>query len=207
MPPLSSSVHGSCRSFPVTQGWETEGIAGILSTVVIKLQRLTTEYDCIEDRVKISGETRGDGPIVLWLTNRLATRTVPQLLRWLENQAAPIAGSSSTLPASPAARRELQNFAQAAAVAELKQREPVVATAGASSWIVKAIDISATRSRIGMTFRGDRDQAASVSFDATALRQWLSILHRAWSAAQWPPLVWPDWVERATAPPHDVVRH
>ena len=66
--------------------------------MVIKLQRLTTEYIVIEDRMRISGETRDAGPVVMWLTNRLAMRVVPQLLRWLEDQAAPTAGSSSDSP-------------------------------------------------------------------------------------------------------------
>ena len=78
--------------------------------MVIKLQRLTTEYIVIEDRIRISGETRDSGPVVMWLTNRLAMRAVPQLLRWLEDQAAPTTGSSSD---SPGLKRELQSFAQA----------------------------------------------------------------------------------------------
>jgi hypothetical protein len=175
--------------------------------MVIKLERLTTEYIEIEDRMRISGETRDTQPVVMWLTNRLAMRAVPQLLRWLENQAAPPIGSSSASAAPPAVKRELQSFAQAAAVAGLKQQKPVIAEANVPSWIVKVIDITATQGRLSMTFRGEPDQAASVRFDAIGLRQWLSILHRAWSTAQWPPLVWPDWIKRDESAPQDVVRH
>ena len=172
--------------------------------MVIKLQRLTTEYIVIEDRIRISGETRDSGPVVMWLTNRLAMRVVPQLLRWLEDQAAPTAGSSSD---SPGLKRELQSFAQAAAVAGLKPHKPVIAEAGTSSWIVQAIDITVTRGRLSLTFRGELDQSASLPFDAKGLRQWLSIVHRAWLKAQWPSLVWPDWIKREESPPQDVVRH
>lgn len=172
--------------------------------MVTKLQRLTTEYIDIEDRIRISGETPDSGPVVMWLTNRLAARAVPQLLRWLEDQAAPTAGSSSDFPAL---KRELQSFAQAAAVAGLKRHEPVVAGASTPSWIVQAIDITAARGRLSLTFRGEPDQSARVPFDATGLRQWLSILHRAWSKAQWSPIVWPDWIEREESPPQDAVRH
>jgi hypothetical protein len=104
-------------------------------------------------------------------------------------------------------KRELQSFAQAAAVAGLRQQKPVVAEARTPSWVVKAIDITTTRASLSMTFRGAQDQSSSLRFDATALRQWLSILHRAWSKAQWPSLVWPDWIERDESPPQDVVRH
>jgi hypothetical protein len=58
-----------------------------------------------------------------------------------------------------------------------------------------------------MTFRGEQDQSASVRFDAMALRQWLPILHRAWSKAQWPPLVWPGWIKHDEFPTQDGVRH
>lgn len=175
--------------------------------MVIKLHRLTTEYSVIEDRLRITGETRDAGPVVMWLTNRLATRAIAQLLRWLESRAAPTVGSSSAPPASPMVKRELQSFAQAAAVAGLKRQNPVMAQASAPGWIVKAIDITTTRGALIMTFHGEEDQSASLRFDATGVRQWLSILHRAWSKAQWPAVVWPDWIERDQPAPQDVVRH
>ncbi|HTE36014.1 MAG TPA: hypothetical protein VK630_05675, partial [Reyranella sp.] len=84
---------------------------------------------------------------------------------------------------------------------------PVIAEAGTPSWIVQAIDITVTQGRLSLTFRGEQDQSARVPFNATGLRQWLSILHRAWLKAQWPPLVWPDWIKRDESPPQDVVRH
>jgi hypothetical protein len=172
--------------------------------MVIKLQRLTTEYIVIEDRMRISGETRDAGPVVMWLTNRLATRAVPRFLGWLEDQAAPTVGSSS---AFPVVKHELQSFAQAAAVARLKQQKPVIAQADAPSWIVQAIDITPTQGGLSITFRGEQDQSAGVRFDAMGLRQWLSILHRAWLKAQRPALVWPDWIKREEPAPQDVVRH
>lgn len=175
--------------------------------MVINLRRLTTDYVVIEDRIRISGESPDAGPVVMWLTHRLATRAIPKLLNWLETRAAPAVGASPATQASPELKRELQSFAQAAAVDELKQQKPVIAQAGAPSWIVRTIDITANRNRLGVTFRGAEDQAAGLRFDATGLRQWLSILHRAWAQAQWPPLVWPNWIERDSAPPQDAVRH
>jgi hypothetical protein len=181
----------------ITAGYEYQDM-------VIKLQRLTMEYVVIEDRMRISGETRDAGPVVMWLTNRLAMRVVPQLLRWLEDQAALTAGYSSD---SPALKRELQSFAQAAAVAGLKRHRPVVAEGDVPSWVVQAVDITATQDRLSITFRGEQDQSARVPFNATGLRQWLSILHRAWLKAEWPSLVWPDWIKRDEASPPDAVRH
>lgn len=171
------------------------------------LRRLTTEYVEIEDRIRIAGQTPKDTQVVMWLTNRLATRAVPQLLRWLENQAAPSVATSHTSASSQAVKRELQSFAQATAVAGLKQQKPVTARADDPAWVAKAIDIKATPSHLSITFRGGLDQSAGVRFDAVALRQWLSILHRVWAKAQWPPLVWPEWISSDQSAPPDVVRH
>ncbi len=170
--------------------------------MAIKLRRLTTEYVVIEDRIRISGETRDSGPVVMWLTNRLAMRVVPQLVRWVEDRAALAASSDYA-----ALKRELQSFAQAAAVAGLKPQRPVIAEGTTPSWIVQAIDMTEIQGRLSITFRGEPDQSASVPFDATGLRQWLSILHRAWSKAAWPSVVWPDWIQRDESPPQDAVRH
>ena len=175
--------------------------------MVIKFHRLTTEYVVIEDRIRITGESRDAEPVVIWLTHRPATRAVAQLLRWLETRAAPTIGSSSAPPASPLVKRELQSFPQAAAVARLKRQASVVAQASAPSWIVKAVDITTTQSGLSMTFRGEEDQSAGLRFDTAGVRQWLSILHRAWSKAQWPAVVWPDWIEPDQSAPQDVVRH
>jgi hypothetical protein len=107
--------------------------------MVAELQRLTTEYIDIEDRIRISGETRDAGPVVMWLTNRLAMCAIPRLLRWLENRAAPTIGSSSASPTSNVMKHELQSFAQAAAVDRLKQQKPVITRDGAPSWTVLSI--------------------------------------------------------------------
>jgi hypothetical protein len=177
------------------------------SNGVTVLRRLTTEYVEIEDRIRIAGQTPKDGQVVMWLTNRLATRAVPQLLRWLENQATPSVATSLASAPSQAVKRELQSFAQATAVAGLKPQKPVTARADDPAWVAKAIDIKATQSHLSITFRGVQDQSAAVRFDAMALRQWLSILHRVWTSAQWPPLVWPDWIKPDQSAPQDTVRH
>ena len=113
----------------------------------------------------------------------------------------------TTAAADPIALVPSKNCTEPAAVAGLKQQRPVVAEAGATSWLVRAVDITTTQDRLSMTFRGQQDQSASVLFDAMGLRQWLSILHRAWSTAQWPTPVWPDWIRRDETAPPDAIRH
>ena len=166
-----------------------------------KLKRLTTDYVDSEDRIRLSGDTQDAEPIVIWMTNRLASRAVPAFLQWLEKEA------SFSAAYSPAEGDALQSFAQEAAVAGLKPQKPVTANATAPTWLALAIDIKATKRHINLTLRGEQDQSASIRLSATELRQWLSILHRIWSKAQWPALVWPDWIKRERSTPQHIVLH
>jgi hypothetical protein len=174
------------------------------------LQRLSTDYVEIEDRIRMAGQTPA-GPIVMWLTGRLASRAIPAFLRWLDEAALPaVATPAAATPApapSPAAKRALQGFAQEVAVAKLKQQPPVAPVSSAPAWLVTAIDLQAGKTHLDMVFRGMADQSVSLRFNAVELRQWMAILHRAWSAANWPPLVWPDWIRSDPPAPKDLVRH
>ena len=170
--------------------------------VVTNLKRLTTEYAESEDRIRIAGESEDAEPVVIWMTNRLASRAVPAILRWLDKEASPPSAISSSGKGDV-----LQSFTQEAAVAGLKPQKPVTTTASAPTWLIQTIDVAATKSHITLTFRGQQDQSATVRFDATQLRQWLSILHRAWSKAQWSPLVWPDWIKREHSTQQQIVIH
>ena len=167
--------------------------------VASNLRKLSTEYVVSEDRIRIIGESQGSEPVVIWMTNRLASRAVPAIWRWLEKEAS----AAST----PLEGTVVQSFAQEAAVADLKPQKPVTAKTGAPTWVAQAVDVSATKSHIRLTFRGQQDQSASVRFGAKELRQWLSILHRAWSKAEWPQLAWPDWIKREKSTPHHIVLH
>ena len=169
--------------------------------VVTYLKRLTTEYVESEDRIRIAGELADAEPVVIWMTNRLASRAVPRILRWLDKETSPFAISSS------GKGDVLQSFTQEAAVAGLKPQKRVTISASAPTWLTQTIDVAANKSHITLTFRGQQDQSATVRFDVTQFRQWLSILHLAWSKAQWSPLVWPDWIKRETSTQQQIVVH
>jgi hypothetical protein len=173
----------------------------LVTAVVINVTRLTTEYDEREDRIRIAAETKDGAPIVIWMTHRLASRAVPLMLRWLDEEQLPSAGASSE-------RREvLQTFNQEAAVGSLKPQKPVAPNANAAVLLIQAMDVAASRSHLILTFRGQEAQSATVKLDATRLRQWLSILHLAWAKAQWSPLVWPNWIKRENPTQEQVVLH
>ncbi|TMJ30432.1 MAG: hypothetical protein E6G95_05305 [Alphaproteobacteria bacterium] len=166
-----------------------------------RFKRLSTEYVASEDRIRIVGELDDAQSIVIWMTNRMASRVVPALLQWLAKQASP------SVAASAVEGRVMQSFAQEAAVAALKPQPPVTPHADSSAWLMQAVDFQPTEGHIGLTFRGRQGESASVRFKASELRQWLSILHLAWSKAQWPSLLWPDWIKRENPTQQQMVIH
>ena len=171
--------------------------------VVPSLKRLSTEYVALEDRIRITGELEKVAPVVIWMTHRLFSQAIPLTLRWLQAETA----SSTKATSSPKAIEVVQSFAQEAARAELKPQNPVRADPSGATWIAHTVEIASAKDRLGLTFRGSNNQAASVSFKPIELRQWLSIVHLAWTKAQWSPQIWPDWVKGEVPQQQPMVLH
>ena len=53
---------------------------------MINLERITTEYVEVEDRIRLTGESEDNQTIVLWLTQRLLTQIISHLLGLIEKQ-------------------------------------------------------------------------------------------------------------------------
>jgi hypothetical protein len=154
------------------------------------LQRITTEYDEVEDRIRLSGDVEGGAPVVIWLTQRLLLRIVPMLLRWLE-------GQHGEARADMGHAALLHGFAQEAARAGLMPQAPVRAQEGSLVWLVRSVNVVQSNETLGLTFRGADALAqrhAGLTLSATQLRQWLAILHDIWRKAEWAPDVWPVWL-------------
>ncbi|MDR7232131.1 hypothetical protein J2X45_003237 [Caulobacter sp. BE264] len=156
-------------------------------TDIPELQRVTTEYVAVEDRIRISGEAADGATIVLWLTQRLLNLLAPRLTGGLER---PDSASDALL----------QGFAQQAAEASLSPQPAVEATAPAASWRVDSVDILSGPDGVALTFRSDEGLAARLTLATEPLRQWLGILRRQYQAASWTDRVWPDWMEDAAHP-------
>ncbi len=151
-----------------------------------ELQRFTTEYVDLEDRVRLAGEVAPDRTEVLWLTQRLLVRLLPHLLGWLGQQT------------GDDARGELmQGFAQQAAMAALEPEAPVRGPHN-RAWLVHSVDIAAGSDGMRLTFKsapsGEADESVSLTLQAQPLRQWLTILHGQFLMAEWPMAVWPVWL-------------
>lgn len=163
------------------------------------LQRVTTEYDETEDRIRLCGEREDGTAVVVWLTQRLLRRLLPMLLEWLEQQGADMPRADLLL-----------GLAQQAAQAELAPQQPVQAAPDSATWLAQAVDLTRTPGGVGLVFRGDGDgEAATLTLATTPLQQWLGIVHQAYGKAEWPVDLWPEWLREAARPalPQATVLH
>lgn len=147
---------------------------------MVSLQRITTEYVDVEDRIRLVGEVEDGSHVVIWLTRRLLERLLPVLLERL--------GSDSAEPHEDARQSFIQEMAEAQLVPQ-----PAVVPQGETTWLAMSVDITSTDEAVGLTFRGEGRQAA-LTFPLIALRQWLGILHAAYLRAEWAINAWPGWM-------------
>ena len=172
------------------------------------LQRFTTEYVALEDRLRLSGELAGGQTVVLWFTQRLVRHLVPHLTGWLESQVAPASGHAAVQATH---QNIVQGFAQQAARAQLAPAPPVQAQSPAACWRVDAVHLVRSAGALALTLQGEAGgQQAVLHLPAHALRQWLGIVHGQCLRAGWPTTVWPAWMEAGTpgsALPGPVVVH
>ena len=162
------------------------------------LQRITTEYVEVEERVRLTGEIEAADTVVLWLTRRLLDRLVPYLTLWLERQHGDVPHPDLLL-----------SFAQQAAQGGVTPQAPVPAWSTSRQWLVQAIDLQPGDERVQLVFKGGEAQSAGIGFASTPLRQWLGILRQAYVKALWPLESWPRWMADAdpTSATQSVVLH
>ncbi|EIC28719.1 MULTISPECIES: hypothetical protein [Methylomicrobium] len=165
------------------------------------LQSITTEYDDVEDRIKLVGKFRNGDLIVMWITQRLFSRLLPVLLDRLQ-------AATGNLQQVGQVGSVVQEFAQQAARAQMKPQPPLKPESGAQAWLVKSIDVAATPNGLRLTFKSGDSGRAVLKLEGQFLRQWLNILYDINRKAGWPLSQWPDWVrESARAVPKRVVKH
>jgi len=159
---------------------------------MMELNRLTTQYDPMQDRIRLAGELKSGQSAVLWLTQRLLNRLVPHISQQLEK---PIASKADV----PSVQAHLQqSFAQQRARTELPRQAPVTAEKNSIQWLVKTVGLKANQKGIRLVFTGFADmEQAALALPATPLRQWLNILHDQYRVAGWATTMWPEWLEES----------
>lgn len=167
--------------------------AGAAST---HLERVTTEYDAAEDRIRLSATTSAGETVTLWLTQRMMSQIIAHLITWLEDsEPQPQAKKAQPAQVQPA----VQSFAQQTATATQRSTPPVQAAPQSRAWLVKEMNIRRRKDVVGLLFGRPGGGVEQFILDRTYLRQWLNILYRKWQTAAWPMQIWPDWIRQAAA--------
>lgn len=156
-----------------------------------ELQRITTQFVPVEDRIRLAGEGAVGNTHVLWLTRRLADRLMPVLLRWLEER----------MPTQDSWQAGLmQSFAQQAASVALMPQVPVHGDVSSTSWLVAEVDIVRGERQLELCCKGAAGEQVSLVLESQPLRQWPGIIHKAYRQAEWPLAVWPQWLVESGGP-------
>ncbi len=172
------------------------------------LQRFSTQYKGLEDRILLVGET-GDGETEsLWLTQRLLLRIVPVLLEWVQKhapldlkvasnraQASDMARVFSTKPVQPRSRSTNTDIDVNATGSIDKSNRPEETSEPISEAIlVHSINLSLTSKQVQLRFQNGDEILATLSLQGAPLRQWLVVLHVLWKKSNWHGEIWPDWI-------------
>jgi hypothetical protein len=161
-----------------------------------KLQRLTVTYVADQDRLRLAGALEQQDPVVLWLSRRLLTLMLPELLAWLSLQSSTgekdlHARQAVSQPRSEEA--ELLSFRQAASQLNQLPAQTVRAEQPSYEQLVTTLEISRQPQTFTLIFPLLDAEKVAVTFNRTTLAQWLALLYKKTVEAEWGLTVWPDW--------------
>lgn len=160
--------------------------------MMIGIDRVTTQYDEVEDRVSLTGAGQSGEVYRGWLTRRLFDRLLAQLFALL--------GASNDESYSAV----INEFAQEKAEASFSPQKPVTSSPDGidlGPFLISEIDISEQDGVFRLSFRHTPEDGVFIPFAHQDLRQWLSIVRRAYQKADWPMANWPEWMIERTVQP------
>ena len=153
---------------------------------MMKIQKMTTQYDAHEDRISLVAAVEGDQSICFWLTRRFFDRLVPHLTAWLEKNAV------------GAFAEDVLEFQQSHAGQNLNEETPVINTSDRSV-LIDTIDLKSDNDTIELVFNLEGEKYR-ILFSRYALQQWLSIILQTYQVAEWSIDSWPRWFKDSTKP-------
>lgn len=154
------------------------------------IKRFTTEYVIPEDRIRLSLETNDGQVRLLWLTRRLCSRLIPQIVKVLDRRPQIFGQEPPAQPTDNAQRRS-----QMQALGKLENQDPVRGDDGAESHLVTVLSMRMTRQAVLLDFKSGEDNLIqTIPFPEESLRQWLVMLNVCFRKAQWTDDIWPDWI-------------
>lgn len=169
---------------------------------MFNLEKITTEYNEFEDRIRISALTSTNSIIVLWASRRMLVMLIPPICDWLDET------KSASSQMDGESKKLMNDFAQSQAKVELKPESPVnprnnetqKTTAHVGSWLIHEIDIKRSDQIMELYFKSAGQIIAKLVLTKLAARQWLLILHSQWIKSEWLMNVWPEWFTKSSTP-------
>ncbi len=149
--------------------------------MAILIQRVTTRYSELEDRLLLQVELPDEETAEFWLSRRFLDRLLPVLIQQIDHS-----------KQRDAHYNMLQAFNQQAAISSMKPCEPVETVPKQHSFLITSVDIQANDQQVRLIFRIENSEYV-LNLDNTELRQWLWIIYKAFQSAEWQSHLWPSW--------------
>lgn len=163
------------------------GAGAVIVSLMLTFITFTTEYDPIEDRIRVIGSDAGGATATVWLNFRLLQFLLPPLFAWFEKVPPTLSGS--------AAQQE-QQFRQSPAYAAVTPQAPVVAAPSGREWLAVSVDYTTGEGGLRLVLKDQSAFAqAAIVFDHLAFRQWLGIVYQLCAGAGWSLAIWPSWIK------------
>ena len=164
--------------------------------MISSLKRITTEYTELEDRIRLAGLTDDNQTIALWLTMRLLKRLINHCLNLLDKNTPEL---KSVPIQNEGSGKNMQHFLQQSAEQQIVEETVVKLTDQSPNYLAVEIDVKNDGAGVTLIFKGEFRPDYAIHLNNQQLRQWLGMLHMIWQEAEWPTLVWPDWISSSSA--------
>lgn len=154
----------------------------------IQLGRFRTEYNPVEDRLRLTGEPldKNRNTVSIWLTMRLISRLVPHLAKAVN-------GPKFIASNHPSA---LHSFAQTAATSAMQATTtPIAPAQSGTHFLPETINISNRNNTLIIDFIDKHQNIIQLPLPSLMIRQWLSVLLTNFKKANWPLNCFPDWTD------------
>ena len=145
------------------------------------IQRFTTRYSEIEDRILLHVEFSDATTATLCLSRRFLDRFIPVLIQQIDRS-----------EQRDAHYTMVQLFNQQAAISSLAPSAAVETNASSPFFLVINADIQRNDENVRIIFRIKQNEYFLILTN-TELRQWLWIIYKAFQLAEWKSDLWPIW--------------
>ena len=171
---------------------------------MLLLNKITTQYNELEDRIELAGDSENNPPLTLWLSQRILLRLLPPIIDWAEK----VTVGERNLTETDSSL--VQDFAQQHANENLKPQLPVGSSNNddqkavpppSLESLVHEINITKSSSFIQLTLKSKRIDNALLQLNNIQIRQWLAIIYLQWIKADWKDFGWPLWIKAPNEKP------